>query len=131
MIIIKNPSQEQLSSIQKELQTDTDAGIYDIYGPLVTDYLVIIESEHPVGVASISKMESSAEIFKLYIISSSRGKKYGKILLDESIKFLAESGINEVFIEIAGNSYGFWEKATHNYKLKDYGAGKFSIVINC
>jgi GNAT superfamily N-acetyltransferase len=130
MEIIKNPSREQLSSIQEVLQIDTGVGIVDIYGVLVTDYFVIIESEHPVGVASISRMGACAEIYKLYVIPSSRGKKYGKTLLDESINFLAESGVDEVFIDMVGSSHGFWEKATREYKLKEYGCGKFSIVIN-
>ncbi|MGV6475000.1 GNAT family N-acetyltransferase [Azotobacter vinelandii] len=130
MRIIENPPNHQLIKLQEVLSKDTEAGIDDIWGTLVFDYIGAEDNGVLVGVASVSLNDEFAEIYKLYVAPSQRGKGIGSLILERTIQYVRERGVRALGVEIAGNSYSFWEKATSNYRIKKYSDTKFEIIIS-
>lgn len=131
MQIIKNPSEEQLSQLQNVLSREANAGIGDIFGVQVSHYLAMEDAGSLVGVASISVHGAeSAELYKLYVVPSCRTKGIGKQLFDETIRFLNQENLTELFIEMEGESRPFWESVVSNHKIQWYDDHKFGVAIN-
>jgi GNAT superfamily N-acetyltransferase len=130
MRIIENPSQKQLDELQEVLAKDQDAGIIDIGGYMVSLYLAAEDAGSVIGVASICLVEGGAELYKLYVAPSHRGKGVGKALLKRSLELLTARNIKELLIEIAGNSHDFWNQVASKYTVQWYDYEKFGILID-
>jgi GNAT superfamily N-acetyltransferase len=130
MRIIENPTDRQLNDLQKVLENDPGVGIVDIWTMTSPFYLVAEDGGVAVGVASTSLGEGVAELYKLYVVPSYRGKQVGRQLVDYVIRKLRARYVEELIVEIAGDSYGFWQKLAWEYQLNDYGPGKFGMLIN-
>lgn len=66
-------------------------------------YYVIIDSNEVVGGAGIYPTQglpqATCELVKMYILKNSRGKGYGKLLINKCIDFAKESGYKQVYLE--------------------------------
>lgn len=78
-------------------------------------YILLLENNIPIGFASYAPRAENPEIYKLhkiYCLVETKGKGYGKMLLQEVEKRVLESGNN--ILELNVNKYnpakGFYEK---------------------
>lgn len=129
MKIIEGPSEEQLSRLQEVLGNEKDAGIVDIFGPMVSVYLGAVDADSLVGVASISLGEECAELYKLYVIPSNRRKGIGRTLAEATVEYLRVRNIRELNVEIVGRSRHFWESFASDFEILWYSHEKFRIAI--
>jgi GNAT superfamily N-acetyltransferase len=129
MQIIENPSDEQLRKLQEVLRGERLTGIVDIFGVAVSVYLGAEVAGSLVGVASIQIGTEEAELYKLYVIPTYRGKGIGRALVETSIEYLRARNIREVNVEISGDSYGFWQSITADRNIEWYADEKFGISV--
>lgn len=126
-----HPSKENLKKLQEELSAQISSGIKDIWDPVSDWHIAIMNSDEAIGVATIRKMESRAELYKLYVSPSSREKGVGRYLFKELISYLGEKGFKELFVEVYGDSDKFWEKIINENKerVTNYDFNKFGVRI--
>lgn len=129
MKIIESPSEEQLNQLQEVLGNEQNAGIVDIFGPMVSVYLGAEDAGSLVGVASISLWEECAELYKLYVAPSHRRRGIGRALAEATIEYLKVRNIRELDVEISGRSRDFWESFASRFEILWYSHEKFGITV--
>lgn len=133
MQIINPPSNEQLNILQNELDKEENVGIVDIYGSSISLSLIAEENDSILGVVRIAFQEGndSAEIYKLYVAPSHRGKGVSTFMLKRAIEILVKQDAIQLFIESTDNSLSFWEhylsKCKFEFERNDYN--KFTVSI--
>ncbi len=95
-------------------------------------YILISENETPVGYLSFTIKDTERyHINKLYIDPDYHGKGFGKVLLDEAIKIIKNSGGSIVELHVNEHNtkaIGFYEKyGFRNIRLDHYPFEKYMI----
>ena len=113
MKLISKPTRSQLAGLQQVLNSESDVGIKDLYGPLVTHHIGAgvsgVRSELCGAAAlSIKSMGGGGELYKLYVAPPFRGTGVGRFLVSESLVVFSQHGIEEVYIEVTAQSIYFW-----------------------
>jgi len=130
MYITDNPTPAQIKALEARLRRDRHAPIVAISGPLVTAQLIAVEAGAPLGIASISDGEAEAELYKLYIVPEAQGRGVGKALFNAVLVRARKQRMSALNIEMAGQSYLFWEKVTVGLQIVALGQERFSIVLD-
>lgn len=130
MKINEDPTERQLKDLQKILSGERDAGIVDIWSVLDPLYMVAEEDGNAIGVATISMGDDIAELYKLYVVPTHRGKGVGGKLVENVVARVRDRNVEELIVEIAGNGADFWERWKARYQTTDYGSDKFGMLLN-
>ena len=81
-------------------------------------YYVIVDSNEVIGGAGIYPTqglpEATCELVKMYILQNSRGKGFGKLLINKCIDFAKDCGYKQVYLETMpelSNAIGMYENS--------------------
>ena len=121
------PSDSQLKAIQNQLEQEEYQGISDIWVCMSPYYFGVEESTMLIGVASMSLGNEACELYKLYVPISHRGKGVASSLVKKAIEISKNHGTHELYVQIAGNSRGFWEKVVKNENIELISDDNFVI----
>ena len=124
-----SPSESQLKLIQDQLEKEENQGIHDIWVCISPYYFGIEENNKLVGVASMSLGNEACELYKLYVPYTHRGKGIASELVKKAVEISKKRGAKDLYIEIAGNSGGFWEKIKKHLNIELISAEKFIIKL--
>lgn len=127
MRIIENPPIHLLDEIQYVLSNDPESGIVDIGSVMEAFYVIAEENGMPLGVATV--ICEPLELHKLYVAPRYRRQGVGKQLVDYVISMATMNGAEELSIEIAGHSRGFWKRMTAGRRIREYSDDKFEILL--
>ena len=126
----ESPSNQQLQELQALLDKNPEPGIADIWVTVCPRYLTIEDNGKAVGVASMICLGDEAwELHKLYVARDYRTKGSGAALVQRVIEIAREQGVGELFIEISGDSFPFWQRMAESWKFNEYGGNKYSIQV--
>jgi GNAT superfamily N-acetyltransferase len=127
MKIIENPGSGLLNELQRMLNSEPDIGIVDIATVMDAFHVLVEENGVPLAVATV--IREPLELFKLYVAPMHRQRGVGQRLVDHVISMAMADGAEEISVEIAGHSRGFWERVTTGRKIRLYGDDKFGILL--
>jgi GNAT superfamily N-acetyltransferase len=111
------------------LAKDRHAGLIDIWAIIDPLFLVAEENGELVGIASINRTGSLAELHKLYVVPSHRRKGIGNALLQQAVKRLRCEGAAELMVETIAGSEEYWSRRAAAYRVNRYGYDRFGIVL--
>lgn len=124
-----SPSDSQLESIQNQLEQEEYLGIRDIWVCINPYYFGMEENNKLIGVASMILGSEACELYKLYVPCSHRGKGIASSLVKKAVEISKNNGAHELYVEISGNSSGFWKKITKDLDTEFISNEKFIIKL--
>ena len=102
----------------------------------VRDHFVAVgcEGETVVGVVALSRVEDTAELLRIVVAGSARGRGLGRALVNHGLRWAESSACEEVFLEVsAGNEAAIGLYEACGFVLLDrrrdyYGVGDDALV---
>jgi GNAT superfamily N-acetyltransferase len=130
MRVVVNPPYEELLALQNDLDREGLVGLFDIWGTHLLFQLAARTEDAIVGVATITLISETPEIYKIYVAPPSRRTGAAKMLFEASIEQLREHGFKEAFCEAATEAgLRFLENATLCHDVENIGDGRFLIRL--
>lgn len=118
-----------LNYLQEILNANPEPGIANILvnrSPISKPYYIVAEDAGlAVGVASINCGEELCELYKLYVVPSSKGKGIGTALVVKVLEILRQRNVKTLAIEMAEGSFPFWQKFAETHPLEPFYDNKY------
>jgi GNAT superfamily N-acetyltransferase len=95
------------------------------------EYVLVMEDEEPVAACALHCLDAeNGKIGRVATRPEFRRKNYGKAAIEEAERWLAEKGIQRIYINAREEAVGFYEKLdyTPDY-TKTSGSGDFKCVM--
>lgn len=116
MEIIDNPTRKILEELQLELKNEPNVGIVDIWaGPRDATFYVVLKNSEPVAVATVCGSTNCPELYKLYVIPSSRRLGIAEQLFNHVMLSVKHAGADELLVETTNKSALFWDEIINQH----------------